>query len=98
MRKFSFSSLRVRLIILVLLAIIPALGLTLYTGLEQRQIATNQAKDEALRLAHFASSRQRQLIEGAHQFLHILAQLPQVRCCDPWGKMTLVDTKVEVKY
>ena len=83
MRKFSFSSLRVRLIILVLLAIIPALGLTLYTGLEQRQIATNQAKDEALRLAHFASSRQRQLIEGVHQFLDTLARLPQVRRFDP---------------
>ena len=83
MRRFSFSSLRVRLIILVLLAIIPTLGLTFYTGLEQRQIATHQAKDEALRLAHFASNRQRQLIEGAHQFLHLLAQLPQVRYCDP---------------
>jgi two-component system cell cycle sensor histidine kinase/response regulator CckA len=83
MKRFSFGSLRVRLIILVLLATIPALGLTLYTGFEQREIASNQAKDEALSLAHFVSSRQRQLVEGTHQFLHVLAQLPQVRSCDP---------------
>jgi len=82
MKRFSFGSLRVRLIILVLLAIIPALGLTLYTGLEQRQIATNKAKDDAQSLAHFVSNRQKQFIEGAHQFLHILAQLPQVRSYD----------------
>ena len=82
MHRFLFS-LRFRLILLVLIAIIPALGLTLYTGFEQRQVAATQAKEDALSLAHFVSSRQRQLVEGVHQFLHVLAQLPQVRCCDP---------------
>jgi PAS domain S-box-containing protein len=78
-----FFNLRFRLILLILLAVVPALGLTLYTGLEQRQRAANQAKDEALSLARFISSRQRQLIEGTHHFLNVLAQLPQVRSCDP---------------
>ena len=82
MKRFSFGSLRVRLIILVLLATIPALGITLYTGLEQRQIAADKVKDDAQSLAHFVSNRQKQFIEGAHQFLYILAQLPQVRSND----------------
>jgi len=53
MKRFSFGSLRTRLILLVLLALIPALELTLYSGLEQRQITATQAKEEAMRLARF---------------------------------------------
>jgi two-component system cell cycle sensor histidine kinase/response regulator CckA len=83
MMHHFFFSLRFRLILLVLFAIIPVLGLIIYTGLEQRRVASTQAKEEALSLAHFVSSRQKQLVEGAHQFLNILAQLPQVRRCDP---------------
>ena len=82
MHKFFFSF-RFRLVLLVLLAVIPVLGLVLYTGLEQRQVAANRAKEEALGLARFVSNRQKQLVEGGHQFLDILAQLPQVSRCDP---------------
>ena len=72
-----FFSLRFHLILVVLFAVIPVLGLTFYTGLEQYQVASTEAKEKALSLAHLVSSRQKQLVEGAHQFLHILAQLPQ---------------------
>ena len=82
MYRFFFS-LRFRLILLVLLAVIPALGLTFYTGLEQRRIAAIQAKEEALRLARLVSSNQSQFVEGARHFLYTLAQLPQVRNCEP---------------
>jgi hypothetical protein len=37
MPPFSFASLRVRLIFLVLLEVLPLLGLTLYTDLEERR-------------------------------------------------------------
>jgi len=52
-----FPSLRVRLILLVLLAVIPALGLILYTGLEQRRLATEEIQETALRLARLVSNR-----------------------------------------
>ncbi len=81
MKRLSFASLRVRLILLVLFAVIPALGLTLYSGLEQRRLAATHAKGEALRLARFVSSSQSQFMEGARHFLYTLAQLPQVRNC-----------------
>jgi PAS domain S-box-containing protein len=81
MSRFFFS-IRFRLILLVLLAVIPALGLTFYTGIEQRRIASAQAKEEALRLARLVSSNQSQLIEGARHFLYMLAQLSPVRNCD----------------
>ena len=74
MKRFIFS-IRARLLLLVLLAILPALGLTLYTGLEQSQIAAAQAQQEALWFARSAADDQRDLISNAHQLLLLLAQL-----------------------
>ena len=79
MTRFSFSSLRVRLLLLVLLAVIPALGLILYTASEQRRSAAAEAKDSALQLARSFSNSQDDLIEGARQLLTALAQIPPVR-------------------
>lgn len=85
MRRISFEnllsleSLRVRLILLVLLAVIPALLLTLYTGLEQRRLAAADAHDEALRLGRLALADQMGLVDHARQLLATLAQLPVVR-------------------
>ncbi len=78
MKRF-FSSIRVRLLLLVLFAILPALALTLYTGLEQRRMAATQTQQEALILARSAADDQSHLIEAARQLLLILAHLPQVR-------------------
>src|SRR3989338_5731481 len=81
--SLSFSSLRVRLILLVLLAVIPALGLILYTAAEQRRSAIVEAQVSALRLARSVSSSQDDLIEGARQLLISLAQMPFVKTDDP---------------
>jgi signal transduction histidine kinase/HAMP domain-containing protein len=81
MRRW-FSGLRVRLLLLVLIAVLPALVLTISSGLEQRQVAAAQARQEAQRLAWFASADQARLIEAAHQLLVILAQLDEVRSRD----------------
>ncbi len=73
------SSLRVRLWLLVFLALVPALGLILYTASEQREHAAAEVQENALRLARLASLDQEQLIEGTQQLLEALAQLPDVR-------------------
>jgi signal transduction histidine kinase/ActR/RegA family two-component response regulator/HAMP domain-containing protein len=82
MLRFSFSSLRVRLLLLVLLAVIPALGLILYTGFEQRRLAAGDVKARALRLVHYSLREQDLLIGGARQLLVTLAHLPEVRSGD----------------
>jgi len=61
----SFASLRVRLLLLVLLAVIPALGLTLYTGLEQRRVAAAGAQEDALRLVRLVAREQEWLVADA---------------------------------
>lgn len=83
MTGFSFSSLRVRLVLLVLFAVIPALGLILYTASEQRRAAAGEAQANALRLAQSVSSTQDDLFEGARQLLIALAQIPVVRGDNP---------------
>jgi len=83
MTRFSSSSLRVRLLLLVLLAVIPALGVVFHHAYEGRRLEKAQAQEDALRLARLASAEQERLIEGARQFLGLLAQFPQVRGGNP---------------
>ncbi|MBU7587182.1 MAG: PAS domain S-box protein [Nostoc sp. TH1S01] len=75
----SHSTLRIRLVFLVLLAVVPALGLILHSASEQRRTATVEAQEQTLRLARLAANNQKQVIEGTRQLLMILAQLPVVR-------------------
>src|SRR5262245_39989107 len=90
MIRYVFSSLRLRLVVLVLLAVVPALGLMLYTNLEQRRLATVQAQTDAQRLARLSATQQQQLIEGARQLLIALAQLREVRSGDAAACNTLM--------
>ncbi len=66
-------SLRLRLLLLVLLVLLPAAGLLVYTATEQRRVAIVDAQDSAVRLAAFASSSQQQLIDMTRQLLAALA-------------------------
>lgn len=78
MSRFFLASLRSRLLLLVLLAVIPAFLLTVYTNWNERRLAAGTAREEALRLARLAAADQDQLVEGVHQLLMTLARLPQV--------------------
>jgi signal transduction histidine kinase len=73
-----FSSLRARLLLLVLLAVIPALGLTLYTNLEERKLRKAQVQEHALRLSRIVSADHERLIENARKLLASLARLTPV--------------------
>src|SRR5919106_1813763 len=79
MARLFFSSLRVRLLLLVLLAVIPALGLTLYTNLEEREVRKALVYEHALRLSRLVSADHERLIEDARKLLAALARLPGVR-------------------
>ena len=87
MLRNLLSSLRVRLILFVLLAALPALGLTLYTGLEQREEVATEAQEDALRLVTFITSNHELIIENtrgflialSHSFSSGLGQLDQCR-------------------
>jgi len=77
-----FASLRVRLALLVLLAVLPALGIILYTGLEQRRQLAANAQDEALILVKHSCADFENVIQTTSQVLALLAQCPSVQLQD----------------
>jgi PAS domain S-box-containing protein len=85
------SSLRFRILLLVLLSALPALVLILYSGLEQRQMSRASAQEDAFRLARLAASNHSALLEGANQFLAAIAKLPQLHSDDLSGCDQLLD-------
>jgi signal transduction histidine kinase len=77
-----FASLRLRLILLVLLAVFPILGVLVYNASEQRQLVAADVQSEALRLARFFANSLDELDNDAHQLLIALAHVPLVRSSD----------------
>ncbi|HWV24320.1 MAG TPA: ester cyclase [Thermomicrobiales bacterium] len=72
-------SLRFRLIVIVLLASLPALLLLLLTASQQRDAALATGQEEAVRLARTAASDQGRQMDRVQRELSLLARLPEVR-------------------
>jgi PAS domain S-box-containing protein len=85
MSRWSFASLRVRLILLVLLAVLPALGLTIWNAEQARQRETAKVQEDAQRLTRLTASNVEQFVEGARQLLVAISRLSQVRDHDVGG-------------
>ena len=73
MKFFFLKSLRVRLLLLVLVAVTPAWGVIAYTASEQRQIAVAEIQRNVLRLAEFNAREEEQVFQGTRQILIALA-------------------------
>jgi signal transduction histidine kinase/ActR/RegA family two-component response regulator len=78
----SLSSLRLRLVGLVLLAVIPALILILHNAAQQRRETALETQENLLRLTRLAATTQRQQTEAIRQLLITFTQLPPVRSGD----------------
>jgi len=76
---FRLSSLRVRLVLLVLLAVVPASGLILWTAIEHRQADAELVQQNMLRLADGVALNARQFINQAYRLLAILEEDPEVQ-------------------
>lgn len=69
--------LRTRLLLLVLLPVIPALVLALYTNLEERRFGIFRVEKDAIRVVELAAANELALIETTRQHLAALARFPQ---------------------
>ncbi len=82
MRKQAASNqlrvLRFRLILLVLLSILPALGYIVFASVNQRSNSVNDAKSEAMSVVTEISAEQHQLALSTQQLLITLSEIPQV--------------------
>ena len=84
-----FSGLRARLLGLVLLAVLPALGLILYTAHQSGTLAARQTVREAQVLVRLAATDYERLVANTRQLLGTLARLPEVRRHDASACNTL---------
>ncbi len=87
----SFSSLRVRLLSLVLLAALPALGLVVYSDLELRRQAEARSLAQAQRLTDLACTNIDNAMADVRVVLQSLAQAPEVRALDAAAAEKLFD-------
>jgi signal transduction histidine kinase/HAMP domain-containing protein len=74
----ALASFRTRVVLLVVLAALPALVFILYAAAEQRRQATEHARESTLRLVQIAVIEHEHLIEETRQLLGLLARVPEV--------------------
>jgi len=76
------SSLRVRLLLLVLVTALPGVGLILHEGFEQLELATDVSEQRALDHAREISREHERLIQSGHHLLQALTEITSVRAHD----------------
>ena len=81
MFKFM-SSLRVRVLLIILFAILPALAIFHFTNQEERNNEINHIKQETLELAEIVSLQETDFLDGTRQLLLATSQFDEVRNYD----------------
>jgi len=74
--------LRARLVVLILLAFAPALGLVVYSHYEQQQFRQADVRNATIILAREIAAKHAQIVERARELLLTLSVLPAVRALD----------------
>lgn len=76
MRKRLSATLKARLVILILLAFIPAFSLSAYNSFHQLSTQETAIREGALRLARVMEVSHHQMLDSAHEFLTALSRFP----------------------
>lgn len=97
MRKI-FSTLRGRLILLIVLTSIPSIFLLIRTGYDQRDLAKTAAQEEVVHLSRIAANMQSVMVDNAKNFLWILAHTPTVVAGDQEGCQGIFSHLVEEHF
>ena len=92
------TSLRARLIFLILMAVVPAFGLILYSADKYREVTASQVKQNALVAARVIASEQDRVLENAHEFLITLARIPQIRDINKAACSKILSGLLEPRY
>jgi PAS domain S-box-containing protein len=75
----KMNSLLTRLLLIVAVALIPALCFQAYSENEARQLRQQFMEDQALDLVRFVSAEQRRIVEGAEAVLDVIGSAPSVQ-------------------
>jgi len=72
------TSIRTHLIFLVLISVLPALGIIIYTGLDRQQRDIKMAENDALQALHSLAYDHERAVESARHFLITLVKIPDI--------------------
>ena len=82
MKFINVGSISKKLALLVMLAVLPALVILLYSGLEQRRYSIEGAKRDVLQLANTMADAQEDITRSTRQILSTLSLLPAIQAMD----------------
>jgi PAS domain S-box-containing protein len=74
-----FGSIRTQLLLLVLISVLPALGIVLYSGLTIQNKDIQRAENDAMRVVHTLAYDHERIVESTRQLLIALARFPDVQ-------------------
>jgi signal transduction histidine kinase len=84
-RSGNEATLLSRLLVLVAIAMLPAIALEAHSELALRSARQVEVQNQALNLAQLAAAEQRQIVQGIHQALIALSELPAIKAKDVDG-------------
>ena len=89
MKHLFISSIRRQLLFLVLISVLPAIGIVIYTGLERRGHDIEWAGRDAEIILQSLSNDHRRAVDDTRRFLVVLSKLPEVQKKDARATTTL---------
>ncbi len=97
MRRFLFRNLRIRLIVLLTVAIAPAIALATYDLFKEYRAANTWVEQEKFRLAQAGEAEYQRVIENSHQLILALSHIPgQIQ--EAVTEALLPDLKIHYPY
>jgi signal transduction histidine kinase len=84
-QSFSLGSLRTRLILLILVAVVPATAVMFYTALEQRHLDELAIEEKLAHLTKLEAREEGQILDGGRQILQAMAHFLQRSVGDSLG-------------
>jgi len=91
MRFPAFVSIRSGIVILVLAAVLPALGIMLYSGHSLREAMISSAENAALRQIQVMATHHEHVVDNARLLLATLAKAREMQQADPLGAQLLLE-------
>lgn len=82
MKSINLGSISKNLTVLVILAVLPALVILVYTGMEQRRHSIENAKQDVLLLTQTMAETQKNITRSSRQILSTLSLLPAIQVID----------------
>ena len=82
MKFFNLDSINRKLTLLVILSVLPAMAILLYSGIEQFEQSNEQAKQEILLITNTMAEAQKDISNSVRQVLSTLSLMPEIQSFD----------------